>query len=301
MARRSKQKWDILYSYYEKGQISKEIKSITLDKERFEKQIVRTDINEYKDDIYNRFKIKKFESKDAFIDYQASVYPDLKTSEVNKRWNDYLHRDELITSGQYEEYRYKQYRENYIEALTKGGFPNELIRNVQNLPFDKWKEIIILPGTKKDNISDRQFPVLGGFKYGDANKEFINRTIEEIRDAFGTLGVPYIDKLDLKKKRKEIIKAKSLTIDEGIEFDIKNTIRVMDKIGRQGLGNVFAGTVDEVVELGQRLQKKTKTTGTSLVKTSKSGNRYIPFVGTTRQGSRNEKFMKALLAGYDDE
>lgn len=302
--KRKRQVADIIDRAFQNKRINENIRSIKLDESRYNKQKDRVDINEYRDEIYERFNMKQYNNEAEFRLVKLAQLPKETTTDEQLRtlWRDYQYRDKLVISGQYEEYRYSQYRKNYIKALKEGGFPRELINNIEKISLDKWKDIIILPSYDKTKLKDTQFPKLGGFKYGEVSERFIKSTIEEIRSAFDALGLVYTDESDLVKKRKEIIKAKSLSIDDDIEtaINIDNVLNILPKYERGVVtSKVYTqGIVDEVVSLGQNLQRTTKR-GTPLVKTAKDGHRYIPFVGTTKQGSPNEKFMKVLLAGYD--
>ena len=298
MSRRKKYKYDIIHDFYKKRQMSEEVKKTAVDINRLNTQRMRSDIDNYVDSIYSMFNIKRFKNKDEFLDYQANSNPDLKTSEVNKRWEEYKHRDDLITSGQYEDLRYKQYRENYITALKKGNFPMELITNVENLSIEKWKEIIILPSANKEKPNDRQFPVLGGYRYGDANEAFYRATIAEIKEAFNALGVPYIDDTDLLKKRDNIVKAKSLKVEDNelTTYALDNLSKVLPKY-QAGIVKDMPykkdNLVDDVLYIGQRLIPD------KYVRYAKDGHRYILFVGSEKKGTPNEKITKVLLEGYD--
>lgn len=295
MSKKKKSNEDIIADYYNKRRISQDVRSIKLDTNKYNKAILESDYMSKSDAVYEKFKIHRYYDRDSFIDHLASTMPNLSTSMADKMWKEYQHRDNLIISGQYEEWRYENYRKNYIKAMRSSGLSREAIKNVEALPMEKWKDIIIIPKADKDNVNDTLLPRLGGFHYGDASIKFIKSAIEQIKEAFSALGVKYVEfNKDNKEHKIAIAKVKEMNIDTlDTAIAIDNAIRIMPKVDRQDLEGVpFKDTASMIISIGENMPR-------NKVKVSKAGNRYIPFVGTTRQGSKNEKFMKALLEGYD--
>ena len=184
MAKKKKSTEDIIADYYNRRRISKEVANIKLDIHRYSKALMEPDMMVKSEAVYEKFKIHRYYDKDSFIDHLADTMPNINMSTANKMWEEYNHRDKLIISGQYEEWRYENYRKNYLKAMRNSGLSREVIKNVEALPMEKWKDIIIVPTPTKDNVNDTLFPRLGGFHYGDASAKFIKTATQQIKDAF---------------------------------------------------------------------------------------------------------------------
>lgn len=295
---KKKKAYDIIDDYYAKQRINVKIRNISLDKSRYDKAMLQPDMYSRRQEVYERFSIAMYNTKQEFIDRQEKINPDIPMSTVDKLWKEYQDRDKLIISGQYEDYRYSSYRENYLKAMKRSGMGLEVIKNVEALPLEKWKEIVNIPKASKDTAQDKLFPLLGGFHYGDQSLKFIRAATESIKEAFETLGVKYIDDIQSSKERKmAVARIKQMNMDsiESSEF-IDNVLRTLPAYEKSVVKEVpfteSDRTETQMVVLGSVLKR-------GKVKTSKSGNRYIPFVGSTRTGTKNEKFVKALLEGYD--
>lgn len=299
MANSKKKTNDIINRYYDKFKVSDSIKSIKLDVDRYNQAMQQSNVYEKRQDVYDKFGIKMYNSRQEFGIAKSAVFPKgISRDKLDEMWKDYQDRDKLIISGQYEEYRYQSYRSKYIEAMKRSGLSNEVIKNVESLPMEKWKDIIILP-SNKNNASEKLFPKLGGFHYGDTSEKFIHAATSEIKAAFAALGLEYKSFDNIEKKKREIISARKNFINDDLE-----TAQVIDRIVETLPKNSKAllqeklmqskDVVENIIDIGIDLPKYNKN-GTERIRISKSGNKYIPFVGSTRPGSKNEKIMKLII------
>lgn len=296
MSRKKKSNDDIIAEYYDKKRMSKNVRNLKVN-EKLLYQASQDPNNEvYVDSVYEKFNIHRYANRKEFVLSKLESMPNIPNEKLDDMWRDYQHRHLLIKSGQYEEWRYTSFRENYISAMKNSAFSLEAIKNVENIPLEKWKEIIALPTVDKHKPGDTLFPKLGGFQYGKIAVKFAKAATDEIKEAFRTLGLTYIEGEQVSKATKMAITAVSkMNIEDSIEtaYNIDNTLRILKKQDKERLlGEKFANIESEIVTLGTAISA-------SRIKTSKTGNRYIPFVGSTREGTKNEKFVKALLKGHD--
>lgn len=296
MSRKKKSNDDIIAEYYDKKRISASVRKIKLDNDRYNKAMLDINNSAYVDSIYEKFDIHRYTNKHEFFMHKLETMPNIPTEKLNEMWSDYQHRDKLIISGQYEEWRYKAYRDNYIEAMKRSAFPTNVIKNIEKLSLEEWKNLVILPKSNKENVGDTLLPKLGGFHYGDAASKYVKAATDEIKEAFKAANINYVDTEDISKRAKTAItEAKSLDIKDTIEVATKidNVLRLLHKVDKeQLLHKAYTDISEEIVDIGSNIPA-------SRIKTSKSGNRYIPFVGSTKEGTANEKFVKALLKGFD--
>ena len=303
MPRRSKNV-DLLEEYIKKSRISEKINKVHVDIRRLNDELSKPGWLERVEEVYKKYGIKQYSldkagEKQFRLDKLNNSNKDLSNKELEQLWQEYHHRDDLIVSGQYEDIRAQLYRDNYLKAMRKSGIYPEAIKNVEALSLENWKTIMELPSANKKNPKDTLMPHIGGFHYGSVSATFINNAIEDIRNAFKTLGVEYIDDVDVKVKVKQAIsKVKKVKFDDEIEVasKIDNFIRTLPRYNRE-LISEEKYTEDNLIS--QQLVVVGANIPRNRVKISKSGNRYIPFVGSTRSGTKNEKIVKALLEGYD--
>jgi hypothetical protein len=74
----------------------------------------------------------------------------LSSLEKKKFINEYNHRDELIATGQYRDYRNKVFHENYIKALIKNNADPAYIKFFQKLSDSQFVSIAYIPKGKND-------------------------------------------------------------------------------------------------------------------------------------------------------
>lgn len=303
MPRRNKNV-DLLEGYIKKSRISEKINKIHVDMNRLNDELSKPGWLERAEEVYKKYGIKQYSldkagEKQFRLDKLNNSNKDLSNKELEQLWREYQHRDDLIISGQYEDIRAQMYRDNYLKAMRKSGIYPEAIKNVEALSLENWKTIMELPSANKKNPKDTLMPHIGGFHYGSVSATFINNAIEDIKNAFKTLGVEYIDDVDVKAKVKQAIaKVNKVRFDDEIEVanKIDNLIKILPRYNRE-LISEEKYTEDNLIS--QQLVVVGANIPRNRVKISKSGNRYIPFVGSTRSGTKNEKIVKALLEGYD--
>lgn len=177
--------------------ISKDIKNIeySISKEReWVKKLYQQKITQesYKDYVYKLFNIRQYKNMDELrrdmIDYGYSK------EQIAKIESEYKHRDLLIGSGQYQEYRIRNYQSRYLRALKIANVNPYIIENIKALSTGAFSKLVGLRDARTDNTSKYKLPQLGGFNYytmgvfaNDKTKE-----IEDaIKDAFSEAGIKF--------------------------------------------------------------------------------------------------------------
>lgn len=298
--RKGKSDYDIINEYYEKRRISESVRGIKVNQDMLNTALQNPNYMEQREAVYSKFEIKSYANEYEFRLAKRSIYPNIPDDKLAEMWKDYLHRDKLIISGQYEQYRYESYREKYLDALKRMAMPSYVIKSIERIPLENWKDIIILPSPNKNEESDKQFPKLGGFTYGEASRQQVARITSEITDAFRALKIEMVNPEAIQSLTKDII-SRHESVEDSIEtaYVLDNLTSVVPALKNKS--SLKYDTIEEeIVSLGMDLPTLTKK-GTPMVKTSKTGHRYIPFVGSTNPNTKNKKIMDLLLDGYDNK
>lgn len=167
-------------------QISKRIKNTKLDEERFEKGLNRKDLDIFLDNIYKRYGIARYESKDA-MRQDMLKYGKGFAKNVDMKWEEYLHREDLMISGQYDDLRASNFRNNYLKSLSLLGVDHQIIVNLETLTEDEWSRLMEYPN--KDNLKARKYymPAIQDYYPTDdmrSNKSLRESAEEEIENAY---------------------------------------------------------------------------------------------------------------------
>ena len=189
-------------TFYRNGKIiSKDVKAMSFSYnkyyelgERLKKQHITRD--EYASSIYEKFHIREYknmtELTQDMIDYGRTK------EEIANIIKDYKHRDELIRSGQYEEYRLSSYKKRYIRALKIANVDDSIIKNIEKLDLNKFSDLMGLRDARTDTQSKYRLPQLGGFNYYSIGIHYNDKTKEieeEIKGAFKESGIPFNEKI----------------------------------------------------------------------------------------------------------
>ena len=185
-------------TFYRNGKIiSRDVKAMSFSYskyhdlgERLKKQHITRD--EYASSIYEKFNIREYknmtELKQDMTDYGRT------TEQIEQIIKDYKHRDELIRSGQYEEYRLSSYKKRYIRALKVANVDDTIIRNIEKLDLSKFSDLMGLRDARTDTPTKYRLPQLGGFNYYSIGMHYNDKTKEieeEIKGAFKEAGIPF--------------------------------------------------------------------------------------------------------------
>lgn len=153
---------DSIDDWYKTGRVRENIRNLNINHKKLKTALQRSDIEEYKNYIYDTYNIHKYANKKEFYEERTNFMTD---KQIDVLWEDYKHRDKLITSGQYDEYRLKSLKENYITKLKKTGYPKEVISNIEKLSAEQWREIVNIPNANKKNLKEKVLPDIGSFYY----------------------------------------------------------------------------------------------------------------------------------------
>lgn len=297
---------DLLDEHFKKHRISDKVRSTPVNQYRLNKALEDPNIRQKVSDVYEKFGIKEYEiSSKGYAQFRKDKLAvgigidSIGNKELEKAWREYQHRDDLIISGQYEDLRAEIFRDNYLKAMEKTNLSPEAILNVQKLSLENWKTIMTLPKSNKKDEKDTLMPHIGGFHYNAASEDYITAVIGEIKTAFDTLGVKYVEEDVIKKKTEiAIAKVKTMRINTTENaYKLDRLISRLPKDAKIRIENEPYRNNEDIV--AQKIVVVGGNIPESRIKISKAGNRYIPGVGSTREGTPNEKFMKALLEGYD--
>lgn len=162
--------------YYSGLKISDDISKIPLSINRYFKRDMHLGTRDVKN-IYAKYNIVYYGSKEEFM--RSKEPYKLKAEEREVLWKDYEHRHKLIISGQYEEYRTKLFRDNYLNAMRRIGASEKEIQILENISLEDWSLMEITPNVEKDNLRDKLLPPLGLFHYDD--KSFLSEVRNDIQ------------------------------------------------------------------------------------------------------------------------
>lgn len=184
--------------YYRNAKIiSKEVMNMEFSYNKYKKNVERlkregTTLEEYKEDIYNIYNIRQYknmnELKSDMITYGYSK------EQITKIENQYKHRDQLIASGQYEEYRIGSYKSRYIKALKIANVSPEIIKNIERLDTISFEKLAGLRDARVNTQGKYRLPQLGGFNYHSIGIYYNDKTKEieeEIKGAFKEAKIPF--------------------------------------------------------------------------------------------------------------
>lgn len=114
-------------------------------------------------------------------------------SRVQKEWEYVQHRELLIESGQYEEIRLKQYKEQYVSHLKLANMDYETIANVEKLSDKEWEQLISFPDATPNSPGIRALPAIQDvYSYTNVTNKDKNTVIkDEIKEAFKDAGLTF--------------------------------------------------------------------------------------------------------------
>ena len=305
MARKYKQRkavkkdWvtEELDRYYKSKGIAQSIRNTPVDWSRYNENVDPSI-------VYDKYNIRQFTNKDQFRKYYLEKglvddRVDLKERErlLNKMWNDYVKREQLIMTGQYEEIRTKQFKDNYIKALEAIGVPAYYIEKLSSATLEEWQKMAIIPNTDKTSSEDKKLPHLGGFAYstkGDNERAYdMEKILGDVIKAAREAGIDIADlSEDIDVSAGERLKQEK----EHEIIRLKNVIRFIPSEFKE---TVYEGyTAEDVYERAlSTIPVKTRS-GRLRARISKKGNIYIPFIGS--QGSpKSRRLLTDIITEFE--
>lgn len=224
-------------------------------------------------------KIKKFardETKEKFISEKVD-------NAIEKQWKEYLYRDKLINNGQYDEFRVNDYRNKYLDTL-KDNIDSKLYSYLKNLPTNEFDKLVSRPNFDKRNPYKYNLPTLGFFYPTEGVVSIEKELTEEIMNALKERGITIDDdvKVALKEKEEHFI----TTVKKSLSSSYRELIDEDDDSDTM-LASVFDAMEEKRIDIEQK--------GNKYLKVSKKGYQYIPFVGSTRPGTKHKSFMDSYI------
>ena len=257
-----------IQKYYNNYLISENVRDLEVDRKRFKENQFKMSPTA-KRAIYERYGLGYYSSYREFYDSKKELY--MSEVQIKALWVEYEHRDMLIISGQYEEYRMQAYKENYIKGLERLGATQEEIEQVRNLTDVEFEKLMI-PNGDKNNLNKSKLPELGLFAYNDIDS--LNRVRKDLNKAFKEeLGKEYVyneDNTALKKRQNKLYRF----IDVHDRDDI---------ISDQGDATEYYSTID-LFPASKIKKSKPDKYGRS--------HYYVPFLGS----ERNSVIVRDIVA-----
>ena len=185
-------------TFYRNGKIiSKAVKAMNFSYnkyhelgERLRKQHITRE--EYATSIYEKFNIRQYKDMNELTSDMITY--GRNKEQIAEIIKDYKHRDELIRSGQYEEYRLSSYKQRYIRALKIANIDESIIKNIEKLDLSKFGELMGIRDARITTTGKYRLPQLGGFNYYSIGINYNDKTKEieeEIRGAFNEAGIMF--------------------------------------------------------------------------------------------------------------
>ena len=178
--------------FYAKSQTSNNIYKMKVDMRQLNKQLSTIkDIDSYLDEQYKEFGITRFHTKNDMMKYIVNTgninNVKLYNKTIEQRWKEYQHREDLMITGQYQNYMKNYYKNNYIRNLADAGIDDVIIRALQNLNEQDWATLASLRASDKDNPNNYALPMIDTYydTEGIKNDKNLKTTIEEnIKNAY---------------------------------------------------------------------------------------------------------------------
>ena len=246
--------------------------------ERLKKEHISRDT--YASLMYEKFRIREYKD---INELQRDLTDYGNTSEqIAEKIKQYKHRDELIRSGQYEEYRLLQYKKNYIKALKIANVDDSIIRNIEKLDLLKFGSMVVLRDARTDTTTKYKLPQLGGFNYYMIGVKYNDKTKEiedNIRDTFREAGIPFDENI--------IANPIKFTPYE-TPYTLRNTLERLFQSSVKYLNS--ATTEKEYKERAFKLLEEKILAGKKIYK-EKNGVATLSFIGQSIPSSKNYTFV----------
>lgn len=143
-------KWKRIKDFYKKNNIADDVANIRVNAKRLNQGLDNPNLEVDLDRQYKKYGITRFNNQKEFYDANIDKF---SLKEIKRRWNQYQHREDLMISGQYEDYRDSSYRQRYLQVLESKGISDEIIAKLRDLNKEDWLQLIRVP--KSDTTSNR--------------------------------------------------------------------------------------------------------------------------------------------------
>lgn len=215
-------------NYYEDSYIAESLKNIKVDR-RLKREFPSLEsdpfINAKRLELYERYGLHYYSSKEQF---RETISKTNKTfwnrHNLEEYWKQYLHRDELLATGQYRKWLTEKFREQYMkEGLMRisGVIGQRMRMNFLLLSDEKIHELAMLVNNETTSKDRKMIPLIQEYYPVDGVEADIQTKKgyeERFMKAFQQLGLPYEDFKPINKKLSEMSKhEQDITIIKGVE------------------------------------------------------------------------------------
>ena len=178
--------------FYAKSQTSNNIYKMKVDMRQLNKQLSTIkDIDSYLDEQYKEFGITRFHTKNDMMKYIVNTgninNVKLYNKTIEQRWKEYQHREDLMITGQYQNYMRNYYKNNYIGKLAEAGIDDVIIRGLQKLNEQEWTTLASLRASDKDNPNNYALPMIDTYYDVEGikgDKDYKSSIEEDIKNAY---------------------------------------------------------------------------------------------------------------------
>lgn len=178
--------------FYAKSQTSNNIYNMKVDMRALNKQLSTIkDIDTYLDEQYKEFGITRFHTKNDMMKYIVNTgninNVKLYNKTIEQRWKEYQHREDLMITGQYQNYMKNYYKNNYIGKLAEAGIDDVIIRALQKLNEQDWTTLASLRASDKDNPNNYALPMIDTYYDVEGikgDKDYKSAIEEDIKNAY---------------------------------------------------------------------------------------------------------------------
>lgn len=295
--------------YYTKYQYNKSILRIKVDEDKYMKYQRDANRQDYVNQMFERYNLlrdkngRPFSNEQEYGDYLRKNSP-YNDEQIELLWKDYTKIKNLVLTGQYEDYRINTFRDNYIKAMKESGLSKSAIDNLKDLSIEQFANLANQRDPRKNSTNKWRLPELGGFDYHtnidpQAKRDYATMAEQEIRALFEEMGLEwkspdnsnqvYVDYRDLRRA----------TRMNSYNSDARKAIRMLNRVYNSKLDrpdeSKYEDNIGSLVERSVATMRRTTKSGKEVVKKSKTGNYYIPFVGSTREGSKNRNLLLDIV------
>lgn len=276
--------------FYENAKlIARDIQNINVNKARGERLLKALEknnrtIEQYKASIYKDFNIRQYKNRNEFEQHMYDLGKE--PNEISKLWLQYKHRDELIQTGQYAEYRYGAYRQRYMKALEQVNVDEIYLKNLDKLSTSQFVKISQIRDFNVSNDSKYLLPTLGTFDYqliGVHANDKVKEIEDAIKKAIESINVDFDN---------NIMGKESIDFDNEITtYKMRRTVSRLTKHESER----FQKTNDEseyVINAYELLYKQIKD-GKKIYKDYGSYS-VLAFIGSSKQQGKNREFVQGF-------
>lgn len=303
--------------FYKRYQYSKDILKISIDRDKEFKYMREGNRDNYVNEIFERYNLlRNPDTKRPFTDIQEyGNYLRKNTPYTNEQieylWKDYNKIKGLVYTGQYEDYRINAFRDSYINAMKQSGLSKEAMDNLENLSIEQFANLANMRNADKSKERKWRLPELGGFNYHiqdtEAMKDYATNAEKEIRELFKEMGLEWkeydyrqVDFTEINKRRASHYKSYSADVRKAIRVINRTYNTVTNRVDESKYGENEVGNV-EFLERTVKSMSRTTSKNNQVIRKSKKGEYYIPFVGSTRKGTKNRNLLLDIVDLLDLE